>query len=76
MPIPPDAGCGRGLICYCVGMTIRIALLSVLAGVSLMAGGCAAVKDSHAGESAVSGSVGVRVQSRDTSRFAPEHAPF
>jgi hypothetical protein len=50
-------------------------LLSLLAGVAFAFAGCAASKQSNAGESPVHGSVGMRWQSQDTSRFAPERAP-
>jgi len=57
-------------------MNIRIALICLLAGVSAVLAGCMAAKDSQADGGPIHGSAGVRFQSRDTSRFAPERTNF
>lgn len=50
--------------------------LFLLAAAVLPLGGCANRRDAAAGEDVVHGSVGVRVQSQDTSRFDGGRAPY
>ena len=55
-----------------VSAVLKLLLLSLL----LILAGCANRRDSNADEDRIHGSVGVRWQSQDTARFAPERAPF
>ena len=59
-----------------VDAVMKPLLLCLLAVSLLIHGGCANRPDSDAGGDRIHGSIGVRSQSRDTSRFANERAPF
>ena len=51
-------------------------LLSLLIALLLGIVGCANQHDSGVGEDRIHGSAGVRLQSRDTSHFTPDRAPY
>ena len=51
-------------------------LLSLLIALLFNIAGCANQHDSGVGEDRIHGNAGVRLQSRDTSRFTPDRAPY
>ncbi len=57
-------------------MVKRIMLIFVFSAVGLAVTGCGPAVKSHGDSSPISGRVGVRIQSEDTSRFVPGRAPY
>ena len=59
-----------------IGIVKKCLLLMLLTTLLFMLPGCANRQDAADSGDIVHGSAGVRIQSQDTSRFAPAHSPY